>query len=406
MANSSDPLFRYPGHELFSSTIVRAENCYLYDDQGNRYVDLESGVWCTAVGHSHPRIQAVLKRQAGRVAHTGFAYTHPIVGRAAKAMLGLHGFDDGRCVFLCSGSEAVEFGVRVAQTISTRPMLLNLADSYSGAYGSAHAKHETEWVGFDWRGCVDCDPERVCDRSCARWACLPIPRIGGFLFEPGSSSGRVRFPPGKLIRSIVAAVKAHGGLVMVNEVTTGVGRTGQWFGYQHYDIRPDIVAMGKGIGNGYPVSATVISDATAVRLAGKELTYAQSHQNDPLGAAIALEVIRIIEEERLIERGKAIGAVLADGLERIRSRSGRIADIRARGLMAAVDLEDDGDARYVARVQRALVQNGFVLARRPGLNTLRMDPALTIDVEEIDRFLVVFEHILGAAANASPKHRG
>lgn len=152
--------------------------------------------------------------------------------------------------------------------------------------------------------------------------------------------------------------------------------------------------MGKGIGNGYPVSATVISNRVAERLAGSGFTYAQSHQNDPLGAAIALEVIRIIEAENLIERGEKVGAVLCDGLEGIRSRTGRITDVRARGLMAAVDLEDGGDDEYAARVQRALVQRGFVLARRPSLSTLRLDPALTIAKEDIDRFLSVLETIL------------
>jgi len=395
-----DPLIRYPGYDLSLGNIVKAENCYLYDENGNRYVDLESGVWCTAVGHSHPRILRVLKRQADRIAHTGFSYTHPIVEEAAKKILSLHGFDNGRCTFLCSGSEAVEFGVRAAQSVGSRPLLLTLADSYFGAYGSAPARRQEEWFGFDWTACADCDPEGLCDRSCHHWAAIPFGRSGGFLFEPGSSSGLVRFPPTKLIRSIEAAIRADGGLLLVNEVTTGIGRTGKWFGYQHYDLTPDIVAMGKGIGNGYPVSATAISNEVAIRLAGSGFTYAQSHQNDPLGAGIALEVIRIIEEEKLIERAKKLGAVLCAGLAAVRERTGRIADVRARGLMAAVDLKEHGDAEYAARVQQALVQNGFLVARRPGLNTLRVDPALTIERSDLTDFLAVVEKIVTDPAAA------
>ena len=394
MEASVDPLIWYTGYDQPLRTIIRAENCCLYDAGGNRYVDLESGVWCTSIGHSHPRILQVLSEQAGRIAHTGFSYSHPIVAEAAKKILAMHGFDDGRCIFLCSGSEAVEFGVRVAQTVNPRPMLLTLADSYFGAYGSAHVRRPDEWFVFDWMACADCDGDKACSRACEHWVAIPFDRIGGFLFEPGSSSGLVRFPPKKLIRSIAAAIREGGGLMLVNEVTTGMGRTGRWFGYQHYDCTPDIVAMGKGIGNGYPVSATALSIEVAKRMAGSGFRYAQSHQNDPLGAAVAMEVVRIIEEENLIARGREMGAVLYEGLEAIRESTGRIAQVRARGLMAAVDLEDDGDAEYAANVQRTLVKGGFVLARRPNLSTLRIDPALTIERGDIDRFLIVFENIL------------
>ena len=247
MDASSDPLIRYSGHELLLKNIVRAENCYLYDEKGNRYVDLEAGVWCTAIGHSHPRILKILKQQAEQIAHTGFSYSHPIVTAAARNILGLHGLDRGRCVFLCSGSEAVEFGVRAAQSVSSRPMLLTLTDSYFGAYGSAHARRPEAWFSLDWTACADCQVGADCDRSCDRWAAIPFERIGGFLFEPGSSSGLVRFAPKKLIRGIAAAVRAEGGLLLVNEVTTGVGRTGKWFGYQHYEIVLTTYATGDRI---------------------------------------------------------------------------------------------------------------------------------------------------------------
>jgi len=149
----------------------------------------------------------------------------------------------------------------------------------------------------------------------------------------------VRFPPEKLIRSIVEAIKANDGLVLVNEVTTGVGRTGAWFGYQHYGLSPDIVALGKGIGNGYPVSVTAFSPGVIDRLAGKPVKYAQSHQNDPLGAAVVREVVHIIRDEGLIERCKDLATLLMGGLNEVKARSGRIKEIRGRGLMIALELK-------------------------------------------------------------------
>ncbi|HSO20153.1 MAG TPA: aminotransferase class III-fold pyridoxal phosphate-dependent enzyme [Desulfosarcina sp.] len=119
----------YAGHDVPLPNIVRAENCHLYDADGRRYVDLESGVWCMSIGHGHARLLNVLNAQAALIAHTGFAYSNPIVDDAAQAVLTLHGFDGGRCVFLCSGSEAVEYGVRAVQSVSDRPMLMTMADS-------------------------------------------------------------------------------------------------------------------------------------------------------------------------------------------------------------------------------------------------------------------------------------
>ncbi len=131
---------------------------------------------------------------------------------------------------------------------------MTMSDSYFGAYGDASAKDSDKWFLFDWNECERCTQE-VCAKDCSVYSDIPFDEVGAFLFEPGSSSGMVRFPPPKLISNIVQDMSAADGLVMVNEVTTGVGRTGKWFGFQHYDMQPDIVAMGKGIGNGYPVSA-------------------------------------------------------------------------------------------------------------------------------------------------------
>jgi len=384
----------YPGHELLLTDIVRAENCYLYDSKGTRYVDLESGVWCASIGHGNERILRVIAEQSSQICHNGFNYSSGIVEETAREVLALLELEDGRCVFLCSGSEAVEYGVRVAQMIAERPLMMTMADSYFGAYGSAMRRAQDEWFSFNWFECADCPDTKECDEHCEHWSTIPFARIGGFLLEPGSSSGLVRFPPEKVIRSIVDAVRKNDGLVLVNEVTTGVGRTGKWFGYQHYGISPDVVAIGKGIGNGYPVSVTVFSPRVIQRLGGRPVMYAQSHQNDPLGAAVAREVIRAIREDCLIERSGEISSLLMTGLEEIGARTSRIREIRGRGLMAAIGLEDDAENSFTTGVHRELVRRGFVVGRRPNVNVLRLDPSLTIDCADIESFLETLEGIL------------
>ena len=389
-------LIGYPGHDVLIKDIVRAENCHLYSADGNRYIDLESGVWCTAIGHAHPRILRVIAEQTAKIGHTGYCYSNRTVEAAAQQILTLLNFEVGKCVFLSSGSEAVEYGVRVAQTIIERPLLLTMADSYFGAYGSASRKQKDEWFSFDWSACASCSTTGGCDTACPHLAAIPFHEIAGFLFEPGSSSGLVRFPPKKLIDHIVAEIRANQGLVLVNEVTTGMGRTGSWFGFEHYGLTPDIVAMGKAIGNGYPVSVTACGPRIIDRLGDGAVAYAQSHQNDPLGAAVVLEVIRIISEQGLIRRGSEIAQMLTAGLERIKSRTDQIKEIRSRGLMVAIEIEDDSDTSTTRRIQRELVRHRYILAQRPGLNVLRLDPGLTIERQDIAGFLETFEKVLAA----------
>jgi len=187
-------LIWYPGHELSLPDIVRAENARLYDSEGRAYVDLESGVWCTPIGHANPRVLRVIAEQSQRIAHAGYCYSSPVVEQAAREVLALLGFENGRCVFLCSGSEAVEYGVRIARTLSDRPLLLTMSDSYFGAYGSASLKRQDEWFCFDWLGCEGCR-QRGDAEPCEHWAAIPFERIGGFLFEPGSPRASCGFHP-------------------------------------------------------------------------------------------------------------------------------------------------------------------------------------------------------------------
>ena len=384
----------YPGYKVFADNIVKAENCYLYDSRGKKYLDLESGVWCISVGHGHKRLLRIIAEQSVRIMHTGFQYSSNIVEQSAEEILNLFDYQGGKCVFLCSGSEAVEYGVRTAQLINNKPLLMTMSDSYFGAYGSASRKQKAEWFLFDWSVCTGCTFNFNCTSKCEHWVKIPFQKIGGFLFEPGSSSGFVRFPPAGLIKNIADRIRENKGLILINEVTTGIGRTGKWFGYQHYDISPDVVSLGKGIGNGYPVSVVAIAPKVTVQLREQQLHYAQSHQNDPLGAAIAKEVIGIIKDEKLIEKGQNIASVLIKGLNNIKEKTEKITEIRYRGLLVAVVIKDDADAFYTSRLNRKLADQGFLLAQRPGLNILRIDPSLTIEKKDIEKFLYIFQDLL------------
>lgn len=374
-------------HEIVKFDFERAENCYLYDSQGRRYVDFESGIWCTILGHNHPRINKVIESQIQKVAHLGTRYLSRVTEEAAVEVLRITGINNGKCVFLSSGSEAVEFGLQIARRISGKPLWLTLTRSYLGAYGSAGRKDTAEAWLLDW--------EKVLDQRVEEFLCqIPFEQIGVFVFEPGGSgSGFVKFPPGEVVRAIYDKIRQAGGVVVVNEVTTGIGRTGKWFGFQHYDLDPDIVAMGKGLGNGYPVSAVAIRRELAEELESMGFYYAQSHQNDPLGAAVAREVIATIQEENWMDRGREKGEYFLAGLKQLESDCKLVKESRGRGMLLGLEIWPC-ESRNVQDVYRLLLDRGFLVGYYSAGNVLRFDPALTIDREDIARLLEILRELL------------
>jgi len=377
------------GHELILTDIVNARNCELADSRGNKYIDMESGVWCTSVGHCNPRIASVMKSQLKKVIHTGFNYCNPVMEAAARKVLEITELPDGKCEFLCSGSEAVEFCVRAAKAIKPGSMLLTFSDSYFGAYGEAARQDSREWYRYNWHDCTCDTGGEGCCGECREFSEIPFDKIGIFLFEPGSSSGLVNFPSGRLIERISKIIRENNGLTVINEVTTGAGRTGKWFGFQHYDLKPDMIALGKGIGNGYPVSVAAISGKAAGLLENSHFHYSQSHQNDPLGATVVTEVIETISDENLVERSRQLGEKIMTGLDSMKRSGSILKEIRGRGLMVAIEFT--GDAGLV---QKELIKRGFIVAKRSGHEVLRIDPALTIKEKDIDNFLYSLNEII------------
>jgi acetylornithine aminotransferase len=374
-------------HDIVKTDFVRGENCYLYDSQGKRYVDFELGIWCTAVGHTHPRIKQVMQAQIEKVIHLNTRYPNTLAEEAAIDILDIVGIDPGKCVFLSSGSEAVEFGVQTARRITGRNLLLTFQNSYLAAYGSAGRKSADEWQLLDWSVCAHLD-------SCECLKGIPFERIGAFVFEPGGSgSGFVKFPPKQLVRDISQRVKQEGGLIVANEITTGMGRTGKWFGFQYYDIQPDIVALGKGLGDGYPVSAVAMKRTIAEKLEDSGFHYAQSHQNDPLGCCVAREVIAILREEHLIERGNAVGGYFLGGLKRLEQKYDVVREVRGRGMLLGLELYSH-EWLSVQSVYETLLECGFLVGYYSAGNVLRFDPALTIEKEDITYLLESLDKIV------------
>ena len=380
-------------HEIVKEDFIRGDNCYLHDTNGNKYIDLEAGIWCTLLGHNHLRINKTIKEQLDNVIHLNYRYTNFLAEEAAATLLDTVSLPDGKCIFLSSGSEAVEFAVQAARLVTGRNIFLTLSDSYLSAYGAAGTRPSEACVCFDWQKCRDCEHTNGCE-NCTRFRNIPFDDIGAFVFEPGSSSGAVRFPPQKLIDTIVKKIKDNNGLLVVDEVTTGLGRTGKWYGFEHYGLEPDVIALGKGLGNGYPVSAVAIKGDIANELEQSKLHYVQSHQNDPIGCSIAQEVISVIKKEDLVERSSSLGEYFLTQLREIEDRHKVIKEVRGRGLLIGIEFKEHHDKFSTELIYRRMLDKGFIIGYSQNLHMAAFHPALTIEKRAIEDLVEQLAHVL------------
>ena len=380
------------GNEMLITDLERAEGYYLYDAKGKKYIDFESGVWSMALGHNNPHLNEAMKNQIDKIMHLGFRYTNKLVETAAMNVLSTLKLFSGKCLFLSSGSEAVEVSVRIAKTISKGPKMLTFKESYLSAYGMSGNKNDSEWLKLEIAKCRACSNNYKCEK-CKVIDNIPFQEVGVFVFEPGNSSGLVLIPPQNLIKEIAKRVKENNGLIVVNEVTTGVGRTGRWYGFQHFNIIPDLIALGKGIGNGYPVSVVVVEDKIAKQIELRNIRHSQSHQNDALGCVVVSEVINFIKQNNLIEKSNENGEYFIEKLSELKEKSKAIKEVRGSGMMIAIEFEKE--ARPVLELlNEHLIKNGFLVGYKPVYNLMRFYPSLTTTKEDIDKIIECIKECL------------
>jgi len=311
------------------------------------------------------------------VMHDGLRFRNRPSEELALQLLQLLSFNDGKCAFLNSGSEAVNLSITLARNFTGRTGVLKTDCSYLAAFGHGQIYSPNPDIVN-----IELNNEDAI-------ATINFDNIAAFVFEPGNARGLIKFPHNGFIKTLASAVKKHGGFLIANEVTTGF-RTGKWFGYQHYDFNPDIVAMGKALGNGYPVSCVAVTGKLAALFDRTPFRYAQSHQNDPLGCAVAVEVINIFREEGLLQQSIVKGKYFYDRLQELQMKfPHRISDVRGRGLMLAVELNPDIDAEII---YGKLMDKGLLVGCRN--NVLSFMPPVIIQPEHVDILIDTMETLL------------
>lgn len=384
-------LFESTGYKTYNKNIVKGNGCYIYDDTGRKYLDLEAGVWALPLGHCDSDINNAMHQQIDQLIHCGYKYSQPIVESCAHELLSISGLSDGRCVFLSSGSEAVEYAVQLAKSIRPTKKCICLKNQYLSAYGNCLNKSDQDWELVDWNFSEDKSVNQYYHDLSSK---INFSKVGVFVFEPGNSSGLVKLPPQNMVKALNIICEENNVVIVVDEVTTGMGRTGKWFGYMHYDIKPHIIAIGKGLGNGYPVSSVVIQEKTAKEAEKTNFHYAQSHQNDPLGCRVAYEVITKIKRNQLLKHTNEISVYIKRKYEELQQEIHSISQVRGVGLLLSMELSHDTSSDAMIGIEKGLFEKGFVVGIKVSERIIRTYCPLIITKEMIDEYIAALKSVL------------
>ena len=395
---------------LLDITITHGEGCMVWDSGGKAYLDMLSGTWCNVLGYGHPQWIHAIRDQVSKITHTGASFRTIEIDAALSKLKEMLPPQLNRGVFLNTGSEAVELALKMAHAATGGDGIVVVERGYYGATTYAFALSEAGRTARyqpspgnicrlpapDCRSCPtgrsrSCDGEFTCLETLADLAQKGAPCIAAVLYEPVMTGGIIA-PPigyGARLRALTSRCNA---LFIAEEVTTGMGRTGRWFGFEHENIVPDILVIGKAIGAGLPISAVVTTDDVEARCGGL-LSHIQSHQNDPFSGRMAATVISILQEEHLVELAAERGRQLLAGLKELQASHPSILDVRGRGLMVGVNLHPDWSCKGM-EMSRRLLEAGFIVDYHIPTATFRLFPPYVISSEQIDSFLQASEKVI------------
>jgi 4-aminobutyrate aminotransferase len=402
--------------------VVRAEGVYLYTEDGREYMDFTSGIGVTNLGHNHPKVMNAAIEQMKKFSHSAVGITlHEPLLRLTEELPKV--MPEGMDMFFFgnSGSEAVEGALKMARYVSGRPGIIAFTGSFHGrTYGaisvtSVKSKYRKHYEPFvpgiyfaDFANPYRCPIGDTPEKAIV-WSVSSIEKIfnhfiqpsevAAIIVEPVQGEGGYIFPPMEFLKELRHICDTHGIFLIFDEVQSGFGRTGQMFAAQTYGVRPDIMAIAKGIANGFPLSATVASrDIMGRWLPGAHGT---TFGGNPVACAAALKVLEVFKEEQVLENCRKMGTLFLDGLKKIQQSYPFIGDVRGKGLMVALEIvKPDGNKtpdgeKAMAILQKALDHGLLGYMAGPTGQVIRFIPPLVVTTEQINKSLEILEMSMG-----------
>lgn len=374
-----------------------AKGCLVTDVDGNRFLDVTSAFGVASVGHSHPRVVAAVQAQAQKLLH-GMGDVHPseIKVRLCERIAALVPIPKAQVILGQNGGDAVEAALKTAMLATERPGILAFEGGYHGlTYGALdvtarsdfRAPFQAQLGGFTRHLPYGCSLEQI-------RAHLKTHQPGAILAEPIQGRGGIVVPPEGWLRGLRAICTETGTLLILDEIFTGWGRTGDWFACQWEAVTPDILCLGKALGGGLPLSACVASASLLAAWGHStgEALHTSTFLGNPLACAAALAALAVLEEERLPERAAAVGASFAAGLRGLQAMfPEQIRDVRGRGMMLGMELSSPSLA--LALVPAAL-QEGLILLPAGDGRVLEFIPPLVLSHEQWEWCVETLERLL------------
>ena len=369
--------FVMPNYRRYPVCLVRGEGSWVWDAEGNRYLDFFPGWGCDLLGHCPPRVVEAVREQVGQLIHVPNTWYTEAQGAFAQA-LSERSFH-GQCFFCNSGAEANEAAIKLARVHGSASGRFKIITAEGGFHGRTyaaltataqpkyHAGFEPMVPGFEYVPYDNLDAvARALDGQTA-----------AVLVEPVQGEGGLNVPSASYLPGLRKLCDEHGALLILDEVQTGMGRTGEWFAFQHTSIAPDILTCAKALAGG--VAAGVMMATAGVASAFKPGMHASTFGGNPLACRAGLATVETIEQDGLLDRAKVIGERFRGHFESIRGeRPDLVQDVRILGVMIGLDLTTDASGIVSTCLERRLLINAT------HGHVVRLLPALTISDDQID----------------------
>lgn len=370
----------FPVYPLFDINIVKGKGCHVWDDKGQEYLDLYGGHAVISIGHCHPHYVDMLTKQLNTLGFYSNSVINTLQSQLAERLGQVCGYPDYQLFLINSGAEANENALKLASFHTGRKRVLAAGKAFHGRTSLAvEATDNPKIVApVNSNGHVTFLP---LNDLAAFEAELDKGDVAAVIVECIQGVGGIRMATAEFMQGLRKACDKTGTVLICDEIQCGYGRSGKFFAHQHLGVKPDIITCAKGIGNGFPMGAVIISPKFEAVYGMLGTTFGGNH----LACTAALAVLDVIEHEQLVDNAAKVGAYLMAELKKLQQTDAHIVDVRGEGLMIGIEYDQP-----IKALRNALVHDGHVFTGAASTNILRLLPPLTLSLDEAK---LAVEHI-------------
>lgn len=370
----------FPVYPLFDINIVKGKGCHVWDDKGQEYLDLYGGHAVISIGHCHPHYVEMLTKQLNTLGFYSNSVINTLQNQLAERLGQVCGYPDYQLFLINSGAEANENALKLASFHTGRKRVLAAGKAFHGRTSLAvEATDNPKIVApVNSNGHVTFLP---LNDLAAFEAELDKGDVAAVIVECIQGVGGIRMATAEFMQGLRKACDKTGTVLICDEIQCGYGRSGKFFAHQHLGVKPDIITCAKGIGNGFPMGAVIISPKFEAVYGMLGTTFGGNH----LACMAALAVLDVIEHEQLVDNAAKVGAYLMEELKKLQQTDAHIVDVRGEGLMIGIEYDQP-----IKALRNALVHDEHVFTGAASTNILRLLPPLTLSLDEAK---LAVEHI-------------